>query len=172
MRAHGVKECDEVVDFRLLRRGRDDGGALRQYGGEDRVLGAHHGDLREGDRCPLEATVALRKVVAVAVINLGAEGAHSVNMKVHRATANAIAAWVANDHATEPGKEWTKEHEAGAHLCCRFKWNEEPFGVRRLQAHRFGGWSLNGDADVAEGIGEHIDVEDPWNVLEVHPVAG
>ena len=92
-------------------------------------------------------------------------------MQVHRASANAIAARVANDHATEPRQEWAKEHEARAHLCCGFKWHEEPFGVRRLQAHRLGGWSLNGHTDVAQGIGEHIDVEDPWDVLEVHALA-
>ena len=93
-------------------------------------------------------------------------------MQVHGATADAVAAWIANDHAAEPGQEWSEEHEASAHLGGGFERDKEPLGIRRLQAHRFGGWPLNGYADVAEGVGEHINVEDPWNVLQVHPVAG
>ena len=127
--------------------------------------------MRKGNGCPLEAAVALGKVVAIAVINLGTERAHGVNVQVHGATTNAVTTRVANDDATEARQKWTEQHEAGAHLGGSFERHEEPFGVGRLQAHRFGGWSLNGDADVAQGFGKHINVEDSWNVLQVHPVA-
>ena len=93
-------------------------------------------------------------------------------MQVHRASTNAIAARVADDDAAEAGEEWAEEHEAGAHLGGGFERHKEPFSVRRLQGHRLGGWSLNGHTDVAQGIGEHINVEDSWDVLEVHALAG
>ena len=172
LRTHGVEQRDEIVDFRLLCGWGDDRCALCQHRCKDCVFGAHYGDLREGDCCSLEASAALCKVVAVAIINLGAERAHGINVQVHGATADTVAAWIANDHAAEPGQEWAEEHEASAHLGGGFERHEEPFGIRRLQAHRFGGWSLNRDADVAEGVGEHINVKDPWNVLQIYPVAG
>ena len=172
LRAHCVEQRDQIVDFGLLRRRRDDGGPLRKDGGEDRVLGTHHGDLREGDGCPLKATVALRKVVAVAIVDLGAEGAHGVNVQVYGATTDAITTGVANDHAAKARQERSQEHEAGAHLRRRLKRHKEPFGVGCLQDHRLGSWSLDGHADVTQGVGKHIDVKDPWDVLEVHALAG
>ena len=83
--AHLAQEGDQVVDLRLLGGRADDRVAVGEGGGEHRVLGAHDGDLREGDLAAAEPARRLGVVVAVAVLDLGAQGPHRVHVQVDRA---------------------------------------------------------------------------------------
>ena len=57
-----------------------------------------------------------REVVAVAVLDRGAERAHRVDVQVDRPAADPVAARVADDHPAEAGQERAEQDEAGAHL--------------------------------------------------------
>ena len=101
---HLAQERDQVVDLGLLGRGPDDRVALCQGRGEHRVLGAHHGDLGERDLAATEPARSLREVVAIAVLDLGAQRPHRVDVQVDRAPADPVAARVADDHAGRTGR--------------------------------------------------------------------
>ena len=95
------RKRDEVVDLRLLG-GRPDGRvAVGQRRREDRVLGAHHGHVREVDVGAAQPAGRPGEVVAVAVLDVGAQGAHRVDVQVDRPPADAVAAGVADDDAAE-----------------------------------------------------------------------
>src|SRR4051794_30669067 len=114
--AHLLEEGDEIVDLWLLGGWADDGVALRQGRGEHRVLGAHHGHEREADLAAAYAPRGGREVVAVPVVDRGAERPHRLDMKVDRPTADPVTARVADDHPAEPRQERSEKHEARPHL--------------------------------------------------------
>ena len=86
-------------------------------------------------------------------------------MQVYWASTNAIATRVADDDATESRKEWTEQHEACAHLCRGFKWNEEPLNVAGGEIHAAVCFALNGDAEITQCVAQHFNVKNFWHVL-------
>ena len=72
-----------------------------------------------------------REVVAVAVLDRGAEGAHRVDVQVDRPAADPVAARVADDDPPEARQERPEQHEAGAHLGRRLERHEQPLDVAR-----------------------------------------
>ena len=84
-----------------------------------------------------------REVVAVAVLDLGAERPHRVDVQVDRPPPDAVAARVADDHPTEPSKQRAEQHERGTHLGSRLEGHELPLDVARGDlVHVLGsGWS-------------------------------
>ena len=93
--AHLLQQQDQVVDLRLARGGLDDRPALGQRRGEDGVLGAHHGHLRKADLRATQPAGRAREVVAVAVLDVRAHGAHRIDVQVDRAANDPVAARVA-----------------------------------------------------------------------------
>ena len=76
--AHRLQQADEVVDLRLAG-GRADGGvAVGQRGRQHGVLRAHDGDVREDDVTAAQPSGRLREVVAVAVVDGGAQRLHGL----------------------------------------------------------------------------------------------
>ena len=86
-------------------------------------------------------------------------------MQVHWTSTNTVATRVADDDATESCKERAEQHEACAHLCCCFKWNEEPLNVARGEIHAAVCFALNGDAQIAQCVAQHFNVKNFWHVL-------
>ena len=84
-----MQQRDEVVRLRLLRRVLDDRGPVGQDGGQQGVLGAHDGYVRERDPRPAQAVRRLGEVVAVLVLDLRAELAHGLHVQVDRAVARS-----------------------------------------------------------------------------------
>ena len=70
-----------------------------------------------------------REVVAVAVLDVRAQGAHRVDVQVHGSPADAVAAGVADDHPAEARQERAQQDEAGAHLGGRLERHEQPVDV-------------------------------------------
>ena len=99
--AHLLQQRDQVVDLGFPGGRPDDRVALGQGRGEHRVLGAHDGHLREGDLGAAQPARRCDEVVAVAVLDVRAQGAHRVDVEVDRPAADAVAARVADDHAAE-----------------------------------------------------------------------
>src|SRR5450759_2471628 len=127
--AHLLEEADEIVDLGLLGGRLDDGVAVGQDGCQHGILGAHDGDLRKVDGAATKPAGGLGEVVAVAVVDLGSESPHGVNVKVDRPPADTVAAGVADDHAAEPGKQGPEQDEAGPHLGRGLERDEGPLGV-------------------------------------------
>jgi hypothetical protein len=121
---------------------------------------------------PAEAAGRRGEVVAVAVVDLGAERPHRVDVEVHRPPSDAVAAGVADDHPAEPGEERPQEHEAGPHLRGRLERHEQPLDVARgdLVDVRLG--VVDDDAEVAERLGHDPDVLDLGHVREAAALAG
>ena len=133
---HRIQERDEIVHLWLLSRRLDARRPFCEDCGEHCILCPHHGDVREGDVCAAQPAAALRKVIAIAIVNLCAERAHCIYMEIDGASSNPIAARIADDDATESREEWAEQHEARAHLSRRLERNEEPLHVARSEIHR------------------------------------
>ena len=80
---------------------------------------------------PAQAARRAGEVVAVAVLDLGAQGPHRVDVEVDRPPADPVAARVADDHPAEPGEERAEQDERGAHLGRRLERHEQPVDVAR-----------------------------------------
>ena len=105
--------------------------AVGEGGGEHRVLGAHHGHLGEGDLAAAEPARRLGVVVAVAVVDLRAQGPHRVDVQVDRPPADPVAARVADDDPAEPREQRAQQDERGAHLGGGLERDEQPVHVAR-----------------------------------------
>ena len=172
LRSHLLEEAEQVVDLRLLGRRANDRVAVGERGGEHCVLGAHDGHDREAQLCAAEPARRTGEVVAVAVLDLRAEGAHRVDVQVHRAPPDAVAPRVADDHPAEPRQERAEEHEAGAHLGRRLEGHEEPLNVARRDLVDVLLGVVDHHADVAQGLGHDPDVLDLGHVAEPATLAG
>ena len=111
--------------------GRIDGVALGERRREHRVLGAHDRHEREADLRAAQPARRRREVVAVAVVDLGAERAHRLDVQVDRPPADPVAARVADDDPAEPRQERAEQDEAGAHLGGGLERHEQPLDVAR-----------------------------------------
>ena len=144
------RKHDQVVDLRLLG-GRADGRvAVGQRRRQDGVLGAHHGHLREVDLGAAQPAGRAREVVAVAVVDVGAQGAHRVDVQVDRPAADAVAAGVADDHPPEARQQRPEQDEAGAHLGRGLERHEEPVDVARGDLVGVRRGMVDDDAEVAQ----------------------
>ena len=169
---HLLEHQDQVVDLWLPGGGLDDCPALGQRGGQDRVLGAHHGHLREADVRAAQPAGRAREVVAVAVLDVGAHGAHRVDVQVDRAAADPVAARVAHDHAAEARQQRPEQDEAGAHLGRGLERHEEPLDVARGDLVRVRRRVIDDDAEVAQHADHDAHVLDLRHVREPAALAG
>ena len=96
-----------------------------------RVLRAHDRDDGERHVGAAQPARRAREVVAVAVLDLGAQGAHRVDVQVDRPPADPVAAGVADDDPPEARQERPQQDEAGAHLGRRLERHEQPVDVAR-----------------------------------------
>ena len=165
LRAHCVEKRDQIVYLWFARSGLNARCPFCKDCGEHCILCPHHGDVREGDICAAQSTAALCKVVAIAIVNLCAERAHCINMKIDWASSNPIAARIADDDATESRKEWAEQHEARAHLGRRLQRNEEPLHVTRGEIHRAICFAFHRNAKIAECVAQHLNIKDLWDVF-------
>ena len=117
-----------------------------------RVLRAHDRDVRELDRAAAQTAGRLREVVAVAVVDRRPQGAHRVDVEVHRPAADAVAAGVADDDPPEARQERPEQDEAGAHLRGRLERHEQPVDVARRDLVRVGRGMVDDDAEVAQDV--------------------
>ena len=169
---HILQECDQVVDLGFLRRRFDDGVAHGQDGGEHGILGAHDRDLREGDPAAAQPARGLGEVVAVAVLDLRAEGPHRVDVQVHRPAPNPVAAGVTDDDPPETGEQRAQQDEAGPHLGRRLKWHEEPLRIAAGDLVDVGLRMVDGHADIGQDLGQDAHVLDFGHVGEAAALAG
>ena len=114
--AHLLEARDEVVDLGLLGRRPQDRVAVGEGGREHRVLGAHDRHEREADLRAAQPSRRRREVVAVAVLDLGAERPHRLDVEVDRSPPDPVAARVADDDPAATCQERAEQHERGAHL--------------------------------------------------------
>ena len=105
-------------------------------------------------------------VVAVAVVDLGAQGPHGVHVQVHRPPPDPVAARVADDHPPEPREERAQEDERGAHLGGGLERDEQPVHVARGDLVDAVRRVVHHDAEVGEDLGQDADVLDLGHVLE------
>ena len=90
-----------------------------------------------------------REVVAVAVLDVGAQGAHRVDVQVDRPPSDPVAAGVADDHPAEARQERPQQDEAGAHLGGGLEGHEQPVDVARRDLVGVGRGMVDDDAEVA-----------------------
>ena len=93
--AHGDQHLGQVGDLRLLRGVFQDGFAVGQAGGHQKILGAGDGDHIGGDAGaaqPRQARRQARHHVAVLDLDFGAHGAQALDVLVHRARTDGAAA--------------------------------------------------------------------------------
>ncbi len=128
---HRHEERDEVVDLRFLGGRADRGATLGERRREHGVLGAHDRHERERDVATAQPPGRLREVVAVAVVDLGAERPHRLDVEVHRSPADPVAARVADDDLAEPREQRPEQDEARAHPRGGFQRHEQPVDVAR-----------------------------------------
>ena len=100
-------------------------------------------DEREGHLAAAQPAGRAREVVAVAVVDVGAQGAHRLDVQVDRPPADPVAAGVADDDPPEARQQRAQQDEAGAHLGRRLERHEQPVHVARgdLVDVRAPGWS-------------------------------
>ena len=113
-----------------------------------------------------------REVVAVAVLDVGAQGAHRVDVEVDRPPADPIAAGVADDDPPEARQERPEQDEAGAHLGRRLERHEEPVHVARGDLVDVRRGMVDDDAQVAQRLGHDAHVLDLGHVGEPAALAG
>ena len=92
------------------------------------------------------------EVVAVAVLDVGAQGAHRIDVQVDRPTADPVAARVADDDPAEAGQQRPEQDEAGAHLGRRLERHEQPVDVARRDLVGVGCRVVHDDAQVAQRL--------------------
>ena len=113
-----------------------------------------------------------REVVAVAVLDRGAQRAHRLDVEVDRPPADPVAARVADDDPPEPGQQRPEEHEAGAHPGGRLERDEQPLDVARGDLVDVVGRVVDDDPEVAQGLGHDPHVLDLGDVGEPAALAG
>ena len=91
-RAHLVEHAREVLHVRLGGGVADHGRAGRQRGGHQRVLGAHHGRLVHEEVGRAQPAVGRAHADVAVVLDLGAERAEGVEVRVEAAAADDVAA--------------------------------------------------------------------------------
>ena len=170
--AHLLEERDEVVDLGLLGGGPDDRVPVGEGRREHRVLRAHDRHEGERDGRPAQPTRGRGEVVAVAVVDRGAQRPHRVDVQVDRPTADPVAARVADDDPAEPGEERAEQDEARPHLGRGLERHEEPLHVTRGDLVDVGRRMLDDDAEVAQRLRHHADVLDLGDVREPAALAG
>jgi len=120
LRAHGNQHCGEVGDFRLARAVLEDGLAVGESGGHEKVFGAGDGDLVEDDVCALEA-VCTSFEVAVVLRDGGAHGFEALDVQIDGAAANGAASGH-GDAGDSGARDERAEHErTGTHGLQRFR---------------------------------------------------
>ena len=146
--------------------------ALGEGRGEHRVLGAHDRHEREADLAAAQAPGRGREVVAVAVLDRGAEGAHRLDVQVDRPPPDPVAARVADDDPPETGQQRTEQHEAGAHPGRRLERDEQPLDVARGDLVDVVRRVIDDDAEVAQRLGHDPHVLDLGDVGEPAALTG
>ena len=145
---------------------------IGQGRGEHRVLRAHDRHEREPDLRAAEPSRCGREEVAVAVVDLGAQRAHGVDVQIDRSPPDPIAAGVADDDPAEPGEEWPEQYEAGPHLGRGLERHEQPFDVTRRDLVGVRRRVVDDDTEIAQRLGHDADVLDFRDVGEPAPLAG
>ena len=134
---------------------------------EHRVLGAHHGHLREAcTSAAAQPAGRLGVVVAVAVLDVRPQRPHRVDVEVDRPPPDPVAARVADDHAPEPGQERAEQDERGAHLGRRLERDEQPVDVARGDLVHAVARVVDDHAEVPQDLGHDAHVLDLRDVLE------
>ena len=146
--AHVHQEGDQVIDLGLSGGRLDDGVPDRESRRQHGVLSPHHRDLREVHTATAQPAGGLREVVAVAVLDLGAQGPHRVDVQVHGPAADPVPAGVADDDAPETCQQRAEQDEAGPHLGRRLEGHEQPLGVAAGNFVDVGFRMIDGHADV------------------------
>ncbi len=146
--------------------------ALGEGRRQHRVLGAHHRHEREADLGAAQPAGRGREVVAVAVLDRGAERAHRLDVEVHRPAPDPVAAGVADDDLPEAGQERAEQDEARAHPGCRLERHEQPLDVARGDLVDVVGRMVDDDAEVAQRLGHDPHVLDLRDVGEAAALAG
>ena len=146
--------------------------ALGEGRRQHRVLGAHDRHEREADLAAAQPAGSGREVVAVAVLDRGAERAHRLDVEVDRPPADPVAARVADDDPPEAGQERPEQDEAGAHPGGRLERDEQPLDVARGDLVDVVGRVVHDDPEVAQRLGHDPHVLDLGDVGEPAALAG
>ena len=167
VRAHAAQHRDEVVDLRLQRRVVDGRRPSREGGGEQDVLGAHDRHDREVDMGAAQPVGRGRGVVvAVAVLDRGAQLLERGDVEVDRPAADAVTARVRKDDASEAREHRPEEDEAGAHALRGLERHERPIRVDGGQLERIPVGAPDVEADVGHHLAHERHVADAGHVAQ------
>ena len=111
---HPVEEGGQVGQLGLLGRVLDDGGALGQHRGHQRVLGRPDARELQDDPCPAQA-VGPGLDEAVLGVELDAEAAQRAQVPVDGALAEVVASGHRHLGPAQAGHERAEDHDRGPH---------------------------------------------------------
>ncbi len=113
-RAHAGQQPREVLHVRLRRRVADDGRAGRERRRHQRVLRAHHGRLVHEEVARLQAAVGRAQADVARVLDVRAERAERVEVRIEPAAADHVAAGRRQQRLAEAGEQRPGDQERGA----------------------------------------------------------
>ena len=148
LRADRDEEAAEILNVWLAGRVPEDGLALGEDCGHDRVLRSHDGGLVEVHARPAEPV--RRELVDAVDRDLGTERCERVDMRVEAPTPDDVAARRRYRHVTEACEERAGEEERGAYLACELGIEIGFLHGARVHANLIG----PGPFDVRAQIGE------------------
>ena len=171
-RAHLVEHAREVLHVRLGGGVADDGRALGQRGGHQRVLRAHDRRLVHeevggdaGRRWARAADVAV-------VLDLGAERAERVEVRIEPAAADHVAAGRRHHGGAEARQQRAGDEERRADALGEVRIDVGAVDLVGLQRDRVVRDPLDGHAEVGEQREHRLRVADPRDVGELDPLLG
>ncbi len=171
-RAHLVEHAREVLHVRLGGGVADHGRALGQRGGHQRVLGAHHGRLVHEEVGRAQAAVGRAHADLAVVLDLGAERAEGVEVRIEAAAADHVAARRRHQRAAEAGEQRPGDEERRADALGERGIDVRGRDVGGLQRDLVVPQPLDGHAEIREQ-GEHrLGVADARHVRDLDPLLG
>ena len=169
--AHPGQHAREVLHVRLGGGVADRGRARRQRGGHQRVLGAHHGRLVHEEVARAQAAVGREQADVAVELDVGAERAERVEVRVQPAPADHVAAGRRQQRGAEAGEQRAADEHRGA----------DPLGEVGVDVGAADRVGLEVDAvavaaldlhpEVGEQVEQRLGVADPRHIVEQHGLA-
>jgi hypothetical protein len=138
--------------------------AGREHGGHDGVLGRHHARLVEEDRARAQAIRS--HLVAAVDLDLDAELAERVDVRVEAAAADHVAAGRRHGRAAEAREQWAGEQERGADPAAQLRVELGLVRACGVDPDDVLADPLGVGADVGQDLDHRLDVADPGDVRQ------
>ncbi len=165
-RAHPGEHAREVLHVRLGGRVADDRGAGRERGGHERVLRAHDRRLVHEEVAGLQAVVGRAQADVAVVLDVRAEGAEGVEVRIQAAPADHVAAGRRQQRLAEAGEQRPADEHGGADPLGQLGGDLRGADVVGLQAHGVAVAALHLHAEVLEQLQEVLGVADLRHVVQ------